>query len=148
MQSIPQSQFLVITSERLRRHPDDTLHQVMNFIGAAASNGSTRASPSEALQSVPAPLTVVDSSEHGIDRAVLKHFPGITTVVRLRLYVYIISVLLAVAVFEKTTGWRLNSQYEPLDPLVEEYLEEFFAPFNAMLFRQLNVTQDSVEGHW
>lgn len=34
--------------------------------------------------------------------------------------------------FEKNTGWRLKSEYDPLPEDLRQYLEQFFAPFERM----------------
>lgn len=41
-------------------------------------------------------------------------------------------------VFERSTGWRLNSEYELLPEHIQSYMEAFYAPFNALLFRLLD----------
>lgn len=46
--------------------------------------------------------------------------------------------------FARTTSWRLQSEYEPLDHEIETRLHHFFAPYNDLLFRLIdrNLTKE------
>ncbi len=42
--------------------------------------------------------------------------------------------------FEKSTGWRLAGEYEPIDPEIKAELRAYFAPLNRRLFDYLGET--------
>ncbi len=46
--------------------------------------------------------------------------------------------------FEKTTAWRLNSDYEPLSTDMRTFAEEFFTNMNSLLFEQLGTNYTSM----
>lgn len=48
-----------------------------------------------------------------------------------------------VIAFEKSTGWSLESSYDPLPLLVKTYLLNFFAPYNQLLYDLLGYSFDS-----
>ena len=43
--------------------------------------------------------------------------------------------------FEKTTSWKLNSEYAPLPKNISSYLHTYFNHYNNLLFRLLNITE-------
>lgn len=121
LQSIPREQFLILPSERLRRHPQTTVREVLRFIGAEENNNDSNNSGSnsdsgsgdanqEAVQSVraPSPCTVVaptsrsDNAEKedddDIHSVIQKQFPGplflclLQLITRLCIYMALLSV--------------------------------------------------------
>lgn len=42
--------------------------------------------------------------------------------------------------FEKTTGWKLNSEYIPMPDNISTYLHNSFDRYNILLFQMLNCT--------
>ena len=39
--------------------------------------------------------------------------------------------------FEKTTAWKINSEYDPIPIEAAEYLREYFQEYNDLLFNYL-----------
>lgn len=112
---VPQEQTLVMVSERMDANLSQALHNASDFIGVAVSshrmtgNSGTKAGSNDSTGGA---LMVDDAT---VMQSVEKHFPR----------------------FENQTGWRLRSEYDPLNPLVQTELREFFEMPNQLLAEHL-----------
>ena len=67
------------------------------------------------LRLTPSEKGATDVSDDGVRSAMLKHFAN----------------------FERSTGWRLTGEYEPMAPALQSRLRNYFAPLNRRLFDYL-----------
>lgn len=152
-QYIDRSRFILVSSERLQSHPSETLREIVSFIGLREQFSLDQLSAVGRIQPgkqdlplYPAKHTVdpvaiefkfdeaaagtrvVGSGDAGMQQfigtAVGKYFPS----------------------FESNSGWKLKSEYDAISPSLANELQQFFAPYNELLFRLLGTRQ--FEDEW
>jgi len=116
--SVPRSDVLVLPSERLLHQPRETLADIMGFIGVPADHieRALRRNNSSGTCSSNSNSSSDEIMSYGMTgELVQKYFPK----------------------FERSTGWRLRSDYAPPPAPLTDALQAFFAPHNEQLFELL-----------
>lgn len=140
LQYIPRDRFLIMSSESLQRKQTETFETVLRFLGleipkevkmlkgAIENKGpgskkraaGQRTSPGNWSEALRLGL----NQQEFIGAAVGKYFPS----------------------FESSSGWRLTSSYDPLPLALDRELQDFFKPYNELLYQLLGNRQ--LEADW
>ena len=151
-QYIDRSRFILVSSQLLQSHPMEVLQEIVSFIGLKEHVSLDplpavgRIQPeNQDLKVYPAKYTVdplasafkfdeTKAGKHVVDGgdAAMQQFIGA-------------AVEKYFPTFESNSGWKLKSEYDAIPPGLAVELQQFFSPYNELLFQVLGTRRFNEE---